>query len=47
MPFLNLDKTPAQAFTPPADEKNMGTTWIFVYCASTAQAGADAGVSWS
>ena len=27
------DKTPAQAFTPPADEKKMGTIWIFVYYA--------------
>ena len=27
------DKTPAQAFTPPADEKKMGTTWILVYYA--------------
>ena len=26
-------KTPAQAFTPPADEKKMGTIWIFVYYA--------------
>ena len=25
------DKTPAQAFTPPADEKKMGSIWIFVY----------------
>ena len=25
------NKTPAQAFTPPADEKKMGTIWIFVY----------------
>ena len=25
------DKTPAQAFTPPTDEKKMGTIWIFVY----------------
>ena len=28
-----LNKTPAQAFTPPADEKKMGTIWIFVYYA--------------
>ena len=28
-----LNKTPARAFTPPADEKKMGTIWIFVYCA--------------
>ena len=27
------NKTPAQAFTPPADEKKMGTIWIFVYYA--------------
>ena len=27
------DKTPAQAFTPPSDEKKMGTIWIFVYYA--------------
>ena len=25
------NKTPAQAFTAPADEKKMGTIWIFVY----------------
>ena len=31
LPLLN--KTPAQAFTPPADEKKMGTIWIFVYYA--------------
>ena len=30
--FMN-NKTPAQAFTPPADEKKMGTIWIFVYYA--------------
>ena len=30
----NTNKTPAQAFTPPANEKNkMGTIWIFVYYA--------------
>ena len=28
-----LNKTPAQAFTPPADENKMGTIWIFVYYA--------------
>ena len=28
-----LNKTPAKAFTPPADEKKMGTIWIFVYYA--------------
>ena len=28
-----FNKTPAQAFTPPADEKKMGTIWIFVYYA--------------
>ena len=27
------NKTPAQAFTPPADEKKMVTIWIFVYYA--------------
>ena len=32
-PVLDLYKTPAQAFTPPADEKKMGTIWIFVYYA--------------
>ena len=34
--FINnrfQNKTPAQAFTPPADEKKMGTIWIFVYYA--------------
>ena len=30
-PFLN--KTPAEAFTPPANEKKMGTIWIFVHYA--------------
>ena len=25
-----INKTPARAFTPPADEKKMGTIWIFV-----------------
>ena len=25
------NKTPTQAFTPPADEKKMGTIWIFGY----------------
>ena len=28
---FNRNKTPAQAFTPPADEKKMGAIWIFVY----------------
>ena len=28
-----FNKTPAQAFTTPADEKKMGTIWIFVYYA--------------
>ena len=28
------NKTPAQAFTPPADENKMGTIWIFVYYGS-------------
>ena len=27
------NKMPAQAFTPPTDEKKMGTIWIFVYYA--------------
>ena len=31
--ILNYNKTPAQAFTPPTDEKKMGTIWIFVYYA--------------
>ena len=30
---LKWNKTPAQAFTPPADEKKMGTISIFVYYA--------------
>ena len=30
----NYNKTPAEAFTPPADEKKMGTIWIFVYYGS-------------
>ena len=30
---VSSNKTPAQAFTPPADEKKMGTIWIFVYYA--------------
>ena len=30
---LVSNKTPPQAFTPPADEKKMGTIWIFVYYA--------------
>ena len=44
---LKWNKTPAQAFTPPADEKKMDTISIFVYYPSTAQAGADVGISWS
>ena len=28
------NKTPAQAFTPPADKKKMGTNWTFVYYGS-------------
>ena len=31
--IYNPNKTPAQAFTPPANEKKMGTIWIFVYYA--------------
>ena len=31
--FTKFNKTPAQAFTPPADEKKMGTIWILVYYA--------------
>ena len=27
------NKTPGQAFTPPANEKKMGTIWIFVHYA--------------
>ena len=30
---LWINKTPAKAFSPPADEKKMGTIWIFVYYA--------------
>ena len=30
---LSCSQMPAQAFTPPADEKKMGTIWIFVYYA--------------
>ena len=30
---LYINKTPTQAFTPPADEKKMGTIWIVVYYA--------------
>ena len=30
---LSVNKTPAQAFTPPADEKKMGKIWIFVHYA--------------
>ena len=33
MNLNNQNKTPAQAFTPPADEKRVGTIWIFVYYA--------------
>ena len=29
------NKTSAQAFTPPADEKKMGTIWIFGYYGSS------------
>ena len=29
-----INKTPAQAFTPPVDEKKMGTIWIFGYYGS-------------
>ena len=32
------NKTPAQAFTPPA-EKKIGTKWTFTYIHATAQAG--------
>ena len=28
---FNRNKTPVQAFAPPADEKKMGAIWIFVY----------------
>ena len=48
--FMNtftINKTPAQAFTPLADEKKMGTMWIFATTPSTAQARTDAGISWS
>ena len=31
--ICNLNETPAQVFTPPADEKKMGTISIFVYYA--------------
>ena len=31
--MYKYNKTPAKAFTPPADEKKMGTIWIFVYYA--------------
>ena len=31
--MIKGNKTPAQGFTPPADEKKMGTIWIFVYYA--------------
>ena len=30
---MKYNKTPAKAFTPPADEKKMGAIWIFVYYA--------------
>ena len=33
-----MNKTPAQAFTPPA-EKKIGTKWTFTYIHATAQAG--------
>ena len=36
---FSQNKTPAQAFAPPADEKKMGT--ICGYLGTTAQAGAD------
>ena len=42
--IIITNKTPAQAFTAPADEKKMGTIWILD---TTAQAGADADISWS
>ena len=32
--YLHVHKTPAQAFTPPADEKKVGTIWIFGYYGS-------------
>ena len=35
---VNVNKTPAQAFTPPA-EKKIGTKWTFMYIHATAQAG--------
>ena len=45
---IKEDKTPAQAFTPPADEKKMGAQSGYLCTTpSTAQAGADAGISWS
>ena len=47
-PLFNSNKTPAQAFTPPADEKKMGTIWIFVYYAVNGSGrGRIAGISWS
>ena len=45
--FKPLNKTPAQAFTPPTDEKKMGTTGCLCTTPSTAHAEADAGISWS
>ena len=42
-----INKTPAQAFTPPADEKKMAQSGYLCTTPSTAQAGADAGISWS
>ena len=41
------DKTPAQVFTPPADEKKMGTIWIFVYYAVYGSGRGRCRVSWS
>ena len=40
---LERNKTPAQAFTPPADKKKMGTIWIFVYYAYYAVYGSGRG----
>ena len=45
---LKQNKTPTQAFTPPADEKKMSTIWIFgSNLGITAQAGAETDISWS
>ena len=41
-----VNKTPEKAFTPPADEEQIGTIWIFGYYTAL-QAGADADISWS